>query len=472
MVKFVGLSFCLLFLNLTASAYEFGSDGRNGRDGYSGVSGSDARDISLILQGNSEYLDLAGGNGGDGSSGENGENAYSCYQPPRTSYNLNGADGGNGGDGGSGGRGGHGGDALLFVDNLSDLRRVQIFNNGGSGGYGASGGMGGYGCNCSVRSWSVQYCWNAEVCKDVRSCYDKRVRDENGKMVTKRECRTNRVCHPERQCRNDFYSCYDGSNGYSGNSKSRASSGRRGIIRVVKGLDSLPSENPSATISLKRASVEDTLLSKRIWSVKSGARSLFHANSDISDSYYNFEKLAQAFYGVEWKANRDISDFSNITVSGDFGGENIVIKPSKEIFYKGHEKQEGRVKLLVIEKAFKEEEIADLVLVKAAGMGKNYQAVIQDKRALNSEILTKLHVTLKYKKKIGGWVTVHQGLLAQNYIKMGETQIELELGKIALPKDADKIFKKKRRISIDIQVERTFGQRTKSVRLSKIDYRL
>ncbi len=471
-----GLIVFVLFFALHAVAYDFGYRGADGRNGESGQNGRSAQDQTVHAKGQFQYLDLKGSDGSDGYPGQDGRDASNCYQPLYVEYNLYGASGGDGGDGGQGGRGGDGGDALIFFENFSDLAQIQIDNRAGIGGQGSYGGRAGYGCQCRMYSWSVNRCWTQQVCRDERQCHNENCRiNEHGRRICEQVCRTQRVCRPERRCRNDYYSCRDGRNGDSGRHYSKASDGRRGSLRLVQGLKSIPHENPRQSVSIVSAAAQNIELTKQIWSTRTDAHSLFHRGSQISSSYSFFERLASASFKIDWKANRSIDDFAKESISTSFDGSSVSMNLSSGIFYEGHSFVDGDEKILVIEKAFRADEIGDLELTRVDGFGRNFSASIEDGQNLsseNSEVKTVIYANVRYKQKLGGWKTVHNGKLDKRYIQMNGNNMFLKLGELPSKKPAEKIYKSKRRVSVELEIERSFGGRVKKVNLSKVDFRL
>ncbi len=474
MKSLVQLAVVFLCLSASTFASHFGFSGRDGRDGQPGYKGDDGHNVSVIANGEELFFDLRGGAGSDASYGEYGEDAYGCSQPYRPPYSLYGANGGDAGDGAPGGRGGNGGDALVFTDSMNSLASVTIFNSGGEGGYGSEAGLPGRGCYCQFSSWSVQSCYTENVCRDVKKCRDRTTRDRQGRTRTERICSTERVCTPQRRCQMNYYSCFDGRDGSAGRSYGKAGDGSRGSIRVVQGLEFLPSEYPYQKLSLKDSAQKPMELSKQIWSFQSGARALFSYESDIGDEYSLFERLAKKSFQLNWQAERSIDEFSGSYIEAHFDGINLDLKLSSDIFAKTKiEYSSSGVKELVIQEVLKGEEIGNVSLTKAEGLSKSFESIVKDNENLGDLVKTTFLVNLKYKKKfLGGWETVHQGELSDLYIEKQNGQFILRLGQLPLPKPAEKIFKKRRRVSLEVIALREFGGKVKRVKMIKNDFRL
>lgn len=490
------LAFGVLFLTLNAFGFGYsGSDGSDGRRGQNGVSGDD---VTIYADGSTQYYDLNGTNAGPGADGQNGGHASSCYQPtPRS--DVYGADGGDGGDGGSAGTPGRGGDALVFYSTASELSAIMIEAQGGYGNYGGRGSYGGSGCACSTYSWSHRICSTTQSCTTRRVC-EPDDDDDNGrgngrggvgrgngngngrggngrggrgrrgsggrgneKSIAAQNCRDVRTCTPVTTCSNVSYRCFDGDNGRDGRSGSNSSDARMGTLRLVKGLDALPSQSPHGSSDLARLETTPISLSKRIWANKSGAKALFAAGSIIRNEYQEFVRLSKKDIVLKWSAPVSIANFSKNRLEASFDGYNTSYKLVGEDFLEHKSYDQGDKLVVEVTRAFKKDQMSDLKIKSLTGTESNVKLEIEDKALMSEIVKTKIKLTLKSKRWLLGNKTAFEGYVPSSAMTIVEDKITIHIGKL----DMDmKWLKRKRKVEVNLVIERSFAGKSDVSNLS------
>src|SRR5690606_4869549 len=155
------------------------------------------------------------------------------------------------------------GDVAVFYKNLSDLSNILIKNNPGEKGQEGQAGYAGRGCLCMYRTWSHRTCRSEQRCTQRRVC-----------DVNNQNCRNVNDCRPVRVCRDEFYSCIDGKNGTDGRRGNPGQRGQYGQIKIIKDLEQIPNQMPSANLTIAQLEASDYILSKQIWQKKTDAHSL------------------------------------------------------------------------------------------------------------------------------------------------------------------------------------------------------
>jgi hypothetical protein len=433
----LSLLFSILITAHAQATSTFGNYGQGGRDGSDGASGADGKNITLVADGTPVFYDLRGRAGANGKDGTDGEDAYLCSQG-EPSYDLRGASGGDGGNAGKGGAGGDGGDTLIFYQDIKNLSAIKIFNAGAAGGTPGKPGRGGGGCRCTNYSW------------DVESCRT----DEEG----------DRVCSETR------YTCSNGSDGRDGSDARSGEHGSRGRITLVKDLTQLPVEVPRVNTTLGKAAIQITAMSKRIYEQKSGAVALFAEGSNISDTYYEYVRLAHKEIQIVWSVERELALFEDIEVSYSFDGKNIHVTLGDGILFKSHYVRGEKRDQFVITQAFFPLDLKHLELSQPTGREEELSIEITDHMGLNLIVQNKFTVELKFKRWLGYYETEFYGTLKPEDFVMTENKIIIPLGKL---KDVRaKKFKKKRKISVEIDITRTYEGRSVSKNLKLGEFKI
>lgn len=459
----------ILFLTSTTMAVQFGYDGRDGRDGASAQNGRDGDSFHIYASGNPETLDLRGADAPEhAQNGSYGGDATSCYQPTEN-YNVYGANGGSGGDGGNGGRGGHGGDAVIFYGSQADLGQILIYNSGGRGSSGAYGDQGGRGCRCTHYRWSRRYCYNDTVCRnericrpdticrDVRSC-----RIVNGKEVcsikkvceTKDLCRDERVCKDVRRCEDRHYSCQDGRDGMSGRNGSPGQTGSRGSIKIAKGIDAIPSESPSKTVSLLSLINNTVSLTKNIWEPKTGMLSLLARGSDVSNSYEEFVETAINTVSLEWLSDKNIEEFKDMSFSLNFnrtGYAQITINSQYLVKAKMVRTLDSHTRI-IIEDIYKKTDVNQLTS-DFSGEKEKIEITITDKAQLSLVVQNKIHLEFEVGQFIG-MKTLFKGYVPADKMIVEAGKIVIKVGEIV---SETKALKRGRKIRYSMTVNRAYS---------------
>ncbi len=430
-VGFVGL-----FIASAAFAWTWGSPGQDGNGGNAGSSGRSASTVQVVADGTPVLLDLHGLDGSRGSNGGNGEDARSCdfYQ---SDYSMEGADGGSGGNGGSGGSGGDGGDLYAFYNDPSLLKSIAIRNPGGRASYGGAGGTGGRGCKCTYSSWQVKKCTTQSV---------------DGQQ--------------QEVCTDQTVYCSDGRDGSSGSHGANGLSGSYGNIHLLRGLNEVPADAPTATVALSLAAETPTPLSKKHWLELAGARSLFAQGSDISDSYFEFDQVRHTQAIIEWNAPRPVSDFAAEKVGFTFDGEKVSHHFTDGIWSVVKKSIRPDATVFSVEAAIRDSEAGQIALGGIEGSGEDLKIVLKDRLAVSQLVNTSATITLKTASFLGILRNRYSDEIPSKLIEVvSPSQINLLIGKLPGIKHPDKAFASGRKIRFELYMIRSLSSRATRISL-------
>lgn len=427
----------MLVLSLSFAAFGFGTPGEGGYSGQGGYNGQNGEDVSVLVDGRALELRLDGTDGTPGGNATNGESASGCYFSPGVGreYGAAGGSGGHGGDGGSGGRGGH---ATFFIKNISDLSAIFLSQIGGKGAPGGQPGIGGAGCGCSPSSWQAQTC------------------------DTRRTCSESGGCSESRTCTDRTFTCTPGADGYPGNTGAHGGHGGMGSIRIVKGITTLPQENPYAEISLKALKEKPLELSKQIWEQKTGAKKLFANNSNVQDSYSQFVKKAERTLILDWKVDREFSAFENEKFTVAFDGEKFSLKYLGQHLLKTKVIEGDTSTVLLIEEAFRLEDIMLINVLGIEGTQSKTSISIKDMSGLNLRVKTTIHMTLDHKHWLKGWTQGFSGNIPTTALEITAGGIKVNVGKLGIK---DKILKKGSKVRFRMTISRSLETMSKDLQI-------
>lgn len=451
-------------------AHSFGISGSDGQDGSAGWDGDDGRPYVIHATGERVNIVSNGSDGSEGSDGRDGSDAFGCTFYPSAS-NEYGASGGDGGNGGKGGDGGNGGDITIHYKKITDLRNIQIENTGGESARGGRGAYPGDGCACDTRSWTEQTCSTQRSCTTVRRCRETgETRTEDGRTAPVRRCEHVEECEPHRVCEDERYTCADGDRGSYGRDGADGTDGFYGTIKLVKNLETLPSENPYIAIDLLSATESEIGLSKIIWNQKTGLRNLLAQGSNTSDRYLEFERLSKRKIIVNWDVDRRIEDFSETKLNISFDGANISYQViGKEVFI--HESQTmGSTTVIKITQALKKDELANLSIDSIKGFGDNIVITVKDAAMVSKLVKTNLRMQFVYKPKWRfSWRVVYDKEVPQEFIRLHDDRVEILAGKLKM------YYKSKWRgnpVRFTLWVNRSLGGKKEQVKLFQASTRL
>ena len=446
-MKYVLLFSLLLSTNIWS--YTFGIQGRDGQSGRSGALGSDGQSITFYASSDFRTLYLNGEDGSDGTDGYNGSDAYACNQRMGR-FNEIGARGGNGGYGGNGGNGGDGGDITIFYQSDDDLKNITVQNKGGVAGRGAYGGSPGQGCFCYQRSWTHR------VCRTVSQCRDRRVCDTNGQ-----NCRTQRDCRPVRRCHTEYYSCANGQAGGNGRNGRNGRDGSFGKVNLVKSLNSLPAQNPRATLTIGQLSQSDFVLSKRIWSRRSDGHSRLGNGSVISGQYREFVKLAVHKVGIKWNSNRNIDQFKNFQIAAVFDGHEVAFNMPHGVLIDYELVKNGDSTAIVVNDIFTEDEVKQLEILSTKGYGNSLEVIVKDGFKVSDKVTNKVKLQWVHRKwRI--WYVVYDQVVPTEFIDVDSESIKVSVGRVGIGRT---YINRGKLIRYTLWIKRSLGNRTIEVKL-------
>ena len=468
----------LLFLSLVASinysqASSFGYSGQDGSNGYSGTDGIDARNVTVTAGTAYEFV-LNGTNGSAGGNGSSGSSASSCFQDTGHSDEY-GADGGDGGSGGHGGRGGDGGSVSIFYKDINTLKQITIENQGGFGAEGGYGAESGYGCSCSTSSWSHRTCSDVQRCSTSQNCSSERICEETGETRTeggvtapvrscfdRRSCSPVESCHTENVCTSNSYSCSSGSSGSTGSRGGFGRDGYWGSIKLIKDIVKVPAQSPTSTITLVDIVESPVKLTKQIWETKTNGKELFSKKSLISGSYIEFIKLAKRDFKVIWNASRSIESLGAVSLNISFDGEKISHSLKGDILLDSSITEEEGATVLVINNAYRADELKELEIASTKGHGKRLVITIRDKASLSMVVKTEVSLQFVWRRTIGGWHVTYDQKVPADKMNIFADRIEINVGELGIN---PKHIKRKRRVRYTLKMKRSFGDSSTNAKL-------
>lgn len=256
-------------------------------------------DAQIRADGSAQNFDLSGRDGIDGQPGfrgRDGRDGRDAYCPDPKGPRKNGEDGEDGQDGypGRNGEDGQdGGDALIYFEELANLKLISIRSQGGEGGYGGRGGPGGRG---GRGGWGCNGGW----------------RGRDG---------------------------WDGRPGADGRMGSR---GDRGQIYLKQGFEPLQPSQTRVSLTIREFFSSTVTLRKNFWRELTGANAILAPGSVVVDRYSEYLSTNQitAAGVLNWDQtpsetvlNQVISlqfnePFTEPTI--EFGNENIIVFFSRE----------------------------------------------------------------------------------------------------------------------------------------------
>ncbi|MDC0833147.1 collagen-like protein [Geitlerinema sp. CS-897] len=340
----------------TLAASTFGFAGSNGYNGSNGRTGRTGPSETLVFGSTATSISLVGRDGTNGGDGGDGRDATSCIQPPNVPYDLRGAKGGDGGNGGSGGTGGRGGSLTVYYRDRADLRQLEVDASGGRGGYGGRGGSGGRGCRCRDWSWEVN---------------DRR------------------------------YYCDDGRRGQNGYSGRDGLDGEPGQLSLVEGSEPLPPEQPAIELSLSELGTRTVELTKDVWEIRRGARSLLAPSSVVADEYREFVERLEKVVEVVWNADRPISDFDNVPVTLSLNEEGFVnAEFSEDLWIDGDATQTSDLVTYTVDRAILASEATQLNVANVVTNANNLELALVDVAQQSHLITTQFQIEYRSTRSI------------------------------------------------------------------------
>ncbi|MBD2136852.1 collagen-like protein [Anabaena sp. FACHB-1237] len=333
-----------------------GSDGRSGRDGRSG------KNVTIKADGTSLNLDLSGKDGEDGEDGEDGSRPHCRGYGDEGRENITAPNGGSGGNGGRGGNGGNGGILTVLYQNLADLKNIVVLARGGEPGRGGRGGRGTAGCSCGRRRWEVKNC-------------------------------TGNSGSPDYKCSNRIYRCSGGFDGIYGRDGVNGVRGKLGILRIVKGQESLAEDNPTAELTISRLINQGFLLSKNKWQIRQGAKSLLAIGSVIDDEYQEFESRLEGSLNLVWNEKEPISNFANQMVNLTLNDNQLIdVNFPDDLWVNGVASLQGNVTEYRVNNVIKKDDVTRLAVADFANYGDNLVLRIVDLAGKSEVINTRFKI--------------------------------------------------------------------------------
>ncbi len=428
------LALTSLVLTSLAIAYPMGERGNDGEPGGNGSTGRIGGSVVVVADGSNANLNLNGLNASRGGNGQTGGDAVAC-QFYHSDYNFEGAAGGDGGNGGTGGSGGAGGNLTVYYADPSLLRSILVSNSGGKGAAGGAGGAGGTGCKCGSSSWTVQVCQDQQVDGSVQ-----------------------RVCHDETRY------CTDGKDGSPGSHGGGGTTGERGLIYALRGLTSMPVETPTAAVDLVAATHSITQLSKRNWLHQTGAQTLFAPGSDISDSYFEFDRVLQAQANLIWNTSRPVSDFAGQKITYSFDGGKVSASLSNGIWASIQSSATSGATTFIINTAIRASEARQVSVEKLEGSGEDLKIVLKDTFGASDFVKTGAFINLETSNRLGIFRPRFYGAVPAQLIQViSPTEVHLLIGKLPKIAKAAKRFAAGKKIRYALEVTRELGASDSSI---------
>jgi hypothetical protein len=395
------------FLDWSTQASDFGRDGRNGSDGQSGRRGRDGQSQTVFADGSPINLDLSGEDGSDGNDGTEGDDAQCGQQPRNLDRNLRAPDGGRGGNGGSGGDGGNGGSLTVYYTNPANLKQIFVRSQAGRGGRGGLSGQGGRGCDCQDPNWEIQ------TCKGTPGS-------------------------PDYSCKTRRFSCQDGKDGSDGSKGQDGKDGSLGRLTLIKRTETLPPDNPKATVKMLDLQDKVFALSKNIFQTHNGATSVLAPGSAIADEYREFVDRIENSVQVVWKAARPLTDFADKTVTVSLEDDKQVkVSFPDDVWVDGAIAQQGGTTQFVAANVILKKEATQLKRADFSGSGSDLNFVVIDAAGKSDLIATQFRI--KYKTSSLGsfdrnedYRTRYEGTIPAELVSRSNNRFVVNIGKLPI----------------------------------------
>jgi hypothetical protein len=419
----------------------FGSQGQRGKAGKIGSAGKNSDSLTLFLDGSPLKLDLTGQNGTDGESGTNGADGNCTAQPERVERDLQAAGGGDGGNGGDGGDGGNGGALTLYAKNVELLRQVTVNAGSGKGGRGGLGGQGGKGCRCPKPFWTIQTCSGKPG-------------DSNYRCTTRE------------------FRCRDGLDGATGNSGRPGRDGLPGQLTLIQLDRPLTADEPSASVPLSDLKERGYVLSKNSWETRTGAGSLFSADSMIDDQYRILADRAERSFILIWNAPQGFDRFAKerFTLSLDESKEMKVTLP-EGLWIEGTTQKRNNVTEFVVYNAIFERDTTRLAETGMTGNGQNLRVFLEDRADRSNLVGTKFHLRYRVSRWLGDdlqtsprtdFITRYDGEIPANLVTQEGNRFTLAIGQLPIPPES---LRPGTGVEIDLTATRTFAGYSKEQKI-------
>lgn len=409
----------------------YGDDGRDGRSGREGRSGRPGQNQTVFADGSPMNLDLSGGNGDDGEDGERGYRPNCREQHDYPHRDINAADGGDGGNGGRGGDAGNGGLLTVYYNNLEDLKKIYVRASGGEGGRGGRGASGADGCRCRRHSWQIETCTGTPGSSD-------------------------------HKCTKKTYRCYDGDDGRDGSDGRDGKRGNLGSLSIVKGKETLASDNPKTTLAISELGNKQINLSKNKWNLRNGAGSLLAPGSIIADEYHEFDRRLEGIFQLVWQDKQPISRYGSQNATLTLNDNNqIEIAFAENLWVEGSSTTEANLTKYVVNTAIPKQDVTRLAVSDFADSGQNLNLKIVDLAARSDVINTKFQI--KYRVQDGNdfrgfsdYQKVYEGEIPPELVTRDFNRFTLALGKLPIASTA---LRPGVKVDIEVQVIRSLGTR-------------
>ncbi len=365
-------------------------------NGYSGRSGEAGDSTAITVDGSPVQLDLAGGDGEDATDGEGAGRSHCDDRSGYARQNVQAENGANGGDGGNGGNGGNGGSLTVHYSDPKHLAQVLVDASGGRGGRGGRGGFGSPGCDCDVKSWSV------EVCQDG-------------------------------SCSTENYSCTDGSDGQNGSSGSEGASGSTGTLRLVNQPAPLPDEMPQQSVALNRLAEQPVALSRNLWESHTGASALLAPGSKIQDEYESYKGHIERRFAIDWQASQSASRFTDSL--------NLALQPNGEIeigfpesyWILGSQIEQEALTTYRVDGIVPVADVTRLGIGQVTGSSQDFEVNVIDQGQLSDELETQFEVRYSVSNDNGRRYRVaYEGPVAPDLIVRDHNRFTLALGRLPI----------------------------------------
>ena len=231
---------------------------------------------------------------------------------------------------------------------------------------------------------------------------------------------------------------------------------------LIKGK-TLPSQQTSETLNLLQFLDRKVVLSKHIWSTKSGLRSLLAPGSNAGDQYTEYVDTIYNTATIEWAAGRNVEEFNDTMIDLSFSpsGQARVKIRSNDLLKTKIERRDNHVHI-IIEDAYKLSEINQLT-TGFRGRKSRLEIEIHDKSALNLALDHEIYLHLELGQLTGGR-TLYKGVVPADKLVITDKKISIKAGEIA--KDNGKM-RKGRKIKYSLSITRKLGNDQIKVNLKK-----